>query len=168
MTATRKKLLAIAVGGGMSSLTVEGFSPQTFSYSKAGLLRLIAVFIVGAVTALIHLYQQPPAPTDETQPVDNTRRVGGLTLCSLVLMGSMIGCSQQDGTRIAQQIVTWTPALNNAVTTIGLTAALPAPGEGAVFAAATAGFSAASSLVVQYAKAYLAKCAFQGVISGRS
>ena len=76
--------------------------------------------MVGAVTALIHLYQQPPAPKDETQPADNTASCWGLALCSLVLMGSMIWLlAARTGTRIAQQIVTWTPALNNAVTTIG-------------------------------------------------
>jgi len=63
------------------------------------------------------------------------------------------GCS---GTSVAQNIVNWTPALQSAVATADSTAAMLAPADAPIFAAATAGFDAASNLLVTQAKAYLA------------
>ena len=63
------------------------------------------------------------------------------------------GCT---GTNVAQEIVNWTPALRSAVATVNSTAALLAPADAPVFAAATAGFDAASNVLVAQAKAYLA------------
>ena len=57
---------------------------------------------------------------------------------------------------MAQDIVNWTPALQSAVATVDSTAALLAPADAPVFAAATVGFDAASNLLVAQAKAYLA------------
>jgi hypothetical protein len=65
----------------------------------------------------------------------------------------MVGCS---GTTVAQDIVNWTPALESAVATLDSTAALLAPADAPIFAAATAGFDAASNLLVGQAKVYLA------------
>ena len=65
----------------------------------------------------------------------------------------MAGCS---GTTVAQDIVNWTPALQTAVATVDSTAALLAPGDAPLFIAATAGFDAASNLLVAQARAYLA------------
>ncbi len=50
----------------------------------------------------------------------------------------------------------WTPALQSAVATVDSTAALLAPADAPIFAAATQGFDAASNLLVAQAKAYLA------------
>jgi hypothetical protein len=63
------------------------------------------------------------------------------------------GCS---GKGVAQDIVNWTPALQSAVATVDSTAALLAPADAPIFAAATVGFDAASNLLVAQAKAYLA------------
>ncbi len=63
------------------------------------------------------------------------------------------GCN---GTAVAQDIVNWTPALQSAVATVDSTAALLAPNDAPIFLAATAGFNAASNLLVSQAKAYLA------------
>lgn len=155
MTATQKKLLAIAVGGGLSSLTAAGFDPSKFNLDGAGVLRLGAVFLIGAVSALVHLYMPAPEKTDAGDPM-NGRTVGGIALRSLVLMASMLGCSKQQGTQVAQEIVTWTPALINAVDTIASTGALLLPADAAIFAAVTAGFKSGAGLVVDYSKAYLA------------
>jgi hypothetical protein len=57
---------------------------------------------------------------------------------------------------VAQDIVNWTPALQSAVATVDSTAALLAPVDAPVFAAATVGFDAATNLLVAQAKAYLA------------
>jgi hypothetical protein len=63
------------------------------------------------------------------------------------------GCS---GVTIAQDIVNWTPALESAVATVDSAASLLAPADAPIFAVATVGFDAASSLLVAQAKAYLA------------
>jgi len=63
------------------------------------------------------------------------------------------GCAEKS---IAQDIVNWTPSLQSAVTTVDSTAALLAPADAPIFAAATAGFDAASNLLDAEAKAYLA------------
>jgi hypothetical protein len=52
--------------------------------------------------------------------------------------------------------VNWTPALESAVATVDSTAALLAPADAPIFAAATVGFDTASNLLVTQAKAYLA------------
>ncbi len=57
---------------------------------------------------------------------------------------------------MARNIVNWTPALQSAVATVNSAGALLAPTDAQVFAAATAGFNAASNLLSAQAKAYLA------------
>jgi len=51
--------------------------------------------------------------------------------------------------------VNWTPTLQSAVATVDSTAALLAPVDAPVFAAATVGFDAATNVLVVQAKAYL-------------
>ena len=63
------------------------------------------------------------------------------------------GCS---GVTVAQDIVNWTPSLQSAVATVDSTAALLAPADAPVFAAATTGFDAASYFLVAQARAFLA------------
>jgi hypothetical protein len=75
-------------------------------------------------------------------------------LISLLLPLPFIGgCSKKT---VAQEIVNWTPTLQSAVATVDSTAVLLDPSDAPVFAAATAGFDAASNLLVAQAKAYLA------------
>jgi hypothetical protein len=76
-------------------------------------------------------------------------------LCVLLVSGTMplAGCS---GKSVAQDIVNWTPTLQSAVATVDSTAALLAPADAPIFAAATVGFDAASNVLVAQAKAYLA------------
>jgi hypothetical protein len=71
----------------------------------------------------------------------------------MVAMLPMAACA---GTQVAQDIVNWTPALQGAVATVDSTAALLAPVDAPIFAAATVGFDAASNELVAQAKAYLA------------
>ena len=71
----------------------------------------------------------------------------------LIPLPWMQGCTAAG---VAQNIVTWTPALQSAVATVDSTAALLAPADAPIFAAATIGFDVASSLLVAQAKAYLA------------
>jgi hypothetical protein len=65
----------------------------------------------------------------------------------------MSGCSARN---VAQDIVNWTPTLESAVATVDTAAALLAPADAPIFAAATIGFDAACNVLVAQAKAYLA------------
>ena len=84
-----------------------------------------------------------------------TRLLGAVALCCLLVLGTlpMAGCS---GVTVAQDIVNWTPALQGAVGTVDATASLLAPQDAPIFMAATAGFDAASNLLVAQCKTYLA------------
>ena len=73
------------------------------------------------------------------------------------------GCSEKS---VAQNIVNWTPALQGAVATVDTTAALLAPADAKVFAAATAGFDAASKLLEAQAKAAAANQSGSGLRFG--
>ena len=76
-----------------------------------------------------------------------------MLIALLIPLPWMQGCT---ATGVAQNIVNWTPALQSAVATVDSTAALLAPADAPIFAAATSGFDAASNLLVSQAKAYLA------------
>lgn len=76
-----------------------------------------------------------------------------LLIVLLVPLPWLQGCT---GTGIARDIVNWTPALQTAVATVDSTVAVLAPADAAALLAATAGFDAASHLLVVQAQAYLA------------
>jgi hypothetical protein len=126
-------------------------SQQGISLGTAGSGTVVT--LVGAVaTALLGLLARDPASSASTT---STAKLGVLMLCAILITGTMplAGCS---GSAVAQDIVNWTPTLESAVATVDSTAALLNPADAPVFAAATAGFDAASNLLVQQAKAYLA------------
>jgi hypothetical protein len=113
------------------------------------------ITLIGAIaSALLGLLARDPEPAPASSTTSATK-LGALLLCSLLVAGTvpMAGCS---GTTVAQDIVNWTPALQTAVATVDSTAALLAPGDAPLFIAATAGFDAASNLLVAQARAYLA------------
>lgn len=88
------------------------------------------------------------------RPTGQQAKLGVWAMIALLLpLPWMQGCSEKS---IAQDIVNWTPSLQSAVTTVDSTAALLAPADAPLFAAATAGFDGASNLLVAEAKAYLA------------
>jgi hypothetical protein len=108
--------------------------------------------ISATATALLGLLSRDPA--DSSQSNTSGTKLGAWALIALLLpLPFMSGCS---GTAVAQDIVNWTPALQSAVATVDTTAALLAPVDAPIFAAATAGFDAASNLLVNQAHAYLA------------
>jgi hypothetical protein len=117
-----------------------------------------SVTLAGSLaTALLGLLARDPAQPD-TQPTVRANasrsRLGVWMLIVLLLQLNLVsGCT---GTTVAQNIVNWTPTLQSAVATIDVTAAQLDPGDAPVFIAATAGFDAASNLLVSQAKAYLA------------
>jgi hypothetical protein len=116
------------------------------------------VTLVSAIaTALLGLLAQDPVSTASsttTSASADTAKLGAWALIALLLpLPFMSGCS---GVTVAQDIVNWTPTLQSAVATVDSTAAILAPVDAPIFAAATIGFDAASNLLVGQAKAYLA------------
>jgi hypothetical protein len=106
----------------------------------------------GIAAALLGLLARDPVTVPSTG--NPTARLGAWALIALLLQLPFVsGCS---GKNVAQDIVNWTPALQSAVATVNSTAALLAPQDAPVFITATAGFDAASNLLVTQAKAYLA------------
>ena len=127
----------------------------------------VVTFVSALATALLGLLAKDPSNANvilsdpersEGESKDlhsgSTARLGAWALIALLLpLPFLSGCT---GTSVAQDIVNWTPALQSAVATVNSTAALLAPADAPVFAAATAGFDAASNLLDAQAKAYLA------------
>lgn len=121
------------------------------------------VTLAGALaTAILGLLARDPGQSQTTPPppaippyrIGSTAKLGAWALIALLLpLPFLTGCS---GTTVAQDIVNWTPTLQSAVATVDSTAALLAPADAPIFAAATVGFDAASNLLVIQAKAYLA------------
>jgi hypothetical protein len=127
-------------------------SQQGITLGKAGSGSMITL-VCGLATALLGLLARDPAGS-VTSTGNPTAKLGAWALIALLLQLPFVsGCS---GVTVAQDIVNWTPALQSAVATINSTAALLAPQDAPIFIAATAGFDAASNLLVAQAKAYLA------------
>jgi hypothetical protein len=129
------------------------FSQQRVTLGTAGAGTVIS--LVGAVaTALLGLLARDPGEPAGQRVSKSATRLGAWMLIALLLPLPWIeGCS---GITVAQDIVNWTPSLQSAVATVDSTAALLAPADAPVFFAATAGFDAASNLLVAQAQAYLA------------
>jgi hypothetical protein len=145
--------------------TVAGILTQPgITLSTAGTGTVVS--LTGALaTALLGLLARDPGRSASQQvsepasqrvvrPADKASRLPvWLLIALLVPLPWTEGCA---GTSVAQDIVNWTPSLQSAVATVDSAAALLAPADAPVFSAATAGFNAASNLLVVQAKAYLA------------
>jgi len=146
-----------AAGVLLAAITVAGvFSQQGVTLGTAGTGTLVAL-ASAAATALLGLLARDPGERARQRvrgSGGSTARLGAWLLIVLLLPLPWIeGCS---GASVAQDIVNWTPALESAVATVDSTAALLAPADSPIFSAATDGFAAASNLLVNQAKAYLA------------
>jgi hypothetical protein len=141
-----------AAGLLIAILTIAGaLSQQGITLGTAGTGTVLSL-VCAIATALLGLLAKDPSGASSS--TGSTAKLGAWALISLLLpLPFMGGCS---GTTVAQDIVNWTPALTSAVATVDSTGALLAPADAPIFAAATAGFDAASSLLVTQAKAYLA------------
>jgi hypothetical protein len=136
-------LIAVVTIGGV-------LSQQGISLGSAGTGTVVSL-VSGLAAALLGLLARDPAGA--TSPSGTTTKLGAWALIALLLpLPFVSGCS---GVTVAQDIVNWTPALQSAVATVDSTAALLAPIDAPIFAAATAGFDAATKLLVAQAKAYL-------------
>jgi hypothetical protein len=126
-------------------------SQQGITLGTAGTSTVVTL-VSGLATALLGLLARDPVSASPNP--GSTAKLGAWALISLLLpLPFVSGCS---GTTVAQDIVNWTPALESAVATVDSAGAMLAPVDAPIFAAATAGFDAASNLLVAQAKAYLA------------
>ena len=141
-----------AAGLLIAVITVAGvLSQQGMTLGTAG-TGTVVTLVSAVATALLGLLARDPG--NEGSSTGSTAKLGVWALISLLLPLPFVGgCS---GVTIAQDIVNWTPALQSAVLTVDSTAALLAPQDAPIFAAATVGFDTASNLLVAQAKAYLA------------
>lgn len=138
--------LLIAVTTVASVLSQQGL---TLGAAGSG---TVVTLVSAVATALLGLLARDPG--NQGSSTGSTAKLGVWALISLLLPLPFVGgCS---GVTIAQDIVNWTPPLQSAVLTVDSTAALLAPQDAPIFAAATVGFDTASNLLVAQAKAYLA------------
>jgi hypothetical protein len=145
-----------AAGLMIAIISIAGvLSQQGITLGSAGTGTVIAL-VSGIATALLGLLSRDPegATASSSASVSVNAKLGAWALIALLLPLPLVsGCS---GKSVAQDIVNWTPALQSAVATVDSTAAMLAPADAPIFAAATAGFNAASNLLETEAKAYLA------------
>jgi hypothetical protein len=126
-------------------------SQQGVSLGKVGTGTVVSLASALA-TALLGLMAKDPESGASQQ--GSTARLGAWMFIALLIpLPWMQGCTAAG---VAQNIVNWTPALQSAVATVDSTAALLAPADAPIFAAATIGFDVASNLLVARARAYLA------------
>lgn len=132
----------------------SALSRQGITLGAAGNGTVVSL-VAAIASALLGLLARDPASSAQSSDTGSAAKLGALMLCAILTLGTMpvSGCS---GTTVAQDIVNWTPTLESAVATVDTTAALLAPADAPIFAAATVGFDAASNLLVTQAKAYLA------------
>lgn len=148
-----------AAGVLLAVITIAGvFSQQGVTLGTAGTGTVVAL-VSAVATALLGLLARDPREAASqvaaaTKPANTTAKLSAWLLVALVtLCGFETGCS---GASVAQDIVNWTPALESAIATVDSTGALLAPADAPIFSAVTVGFDAASNLLVNQAKAYLA------------
>jgi hypothetical protein len=143
-----------AAGVLIATVTVAGaLSQQGVNLGRMGSGTVVSL-ISAIATALLGLLARDPALSPRQSPSSQQARLGAWALIALLIPLPLTqGCT---ASTVAQDIVNWTPALQSAVATVDSTAAILAPPDAPIFAAATAGFDAASNLLVAQAKAYLA------------
>ena len=144
-----------AAGLMIAFISITGvLSQQGITLGSAGTGTVVA--LVGSLaTALLGLLAKDPEVASQQVSGSASQRAGGANasaklgawaLIALLLpLPFVSGCS---GKSVAQDIVNWTPALQSAVATVDSTAAMLAPADAPIFAAATVGFDAASNLLV--------------------
>jgi hypothetical protein len=129
-------------------------SQQGVSLGKVGTGTVVSLASALATALLGLLAKDPETGSAGTSQQGSTAKLGAWMFIALLIpLPWMQGCTAAG---VAQNIVNWTPALQSAVATVDSTAALLAPADAPIFAAATIGFDVASNLLVAQAKAYLA------------
>ena len=151
--------LLIAVASVAGVLSQQGVSlGNVGTGTVVSLASALATALLGLLAKDPNSASSPATSQAASQPVSGSAgqqaKLGAWMLIALVIpLPWMQGCTAAGA---AENIVTWTPALQSAVATVDSTAALLAPADAPIFTAATIGFDAASNLLVAQAKAYLA------------
>ncbi len=148
-TSAAGMLIAVASMAGV-------LSQQGLTLGKAGNGTVVSLAAALATALLGLMAKDPGTPATEQvgKAASQQAKLGAWMLIALLIpLPWMQGCSAAG---VAENIVNWTPSLQSAVATVDSTAALLAPADAPIFAAATSGFDAASNLLVAQAKAYLA------------
>ena len=146
-----------AAGLMIAVVSIAGvLSQQGITLGSAGTGTVVT--LVGALaSALLGLLAKDPgdaASGQVSRSASQQSKLGAWVLIALLMPLPFVGgCS---ATTVAQNIVNWTPELQSALTSMDSAGALLAPADAKVFAAATAGFDAASNLLSAQAEAYLA------------
>lgn len=132
-------------------VTIGGvLSQQGITLGSAGKGTVVAL-VAGIASALLGLLAKDPGA--QTPPGTNgTAKLGVLMLVSIVLMGSMVGCT---GPQVAQNIVNWTPTIISTANEVGAVVSVLDPASAVVIGPAVAGFDAVAQTVANQAQAYL-------------
>ncbi len=142
-------LIAVATVAG--ALSQQGIA---LGHAGSGTVVTLAGSLATALLGLLARDPAQPVSLPVSRSESRPSRLGVWMLIALLLQLTLTsGCS---GTSVAQNIVNWTPTLQSAVATVDATAAQLDPKDAPIFTAATAGFDAASNLLVTQAQAYLA------------
>ncbi len=146
-----------AAGLLIAVVSVAGvLSQQGVTLGKVGTGTVVSL-ATALATALLGLLARDPGTAASEQVSGSASQQAKLSawmlIALLIPLPWMQGCT---ATGVAENILNWTPSLQSAVATVDSTAALLAPADAPIFAAATAGFDAASNLLAAQAKAYLA------------
>ncbi len=140
----------------IGAITIVGvLSQQGITLGQAGTGTVVAL-IGGIAAALLGLLSKDPgaASSKAPTPISKVRRSWArLMLCSILLMGSMAGCS---GSQVAQDIVNWTPTMVSTANVVGTTVAALDPLDAGVISGFVAGFDVTVETVSNQAQAYLA------------
>jgi hypothetical protein len=136
-------------------VTIAGvLSQQGITLGNAGKGTIVSL-IAGVASALLGLLARDPGPAaiPPVPPAGDTQKLAALMLCSIVLMGSVAGCS---GAQVAQDIVNWTPTIVSSAQVVGTVVSGLDPAIAPGVALAVAGFDVAAQTLANQAKAYLA------------
>jgi hypothetical protein len=146
-----------AAGVLIAATTIAGvLSQQGVTLGKVGTGTVVSLSSALATALLGLLAKDPETAADQQarRSAHQQTKLGAWMLIALLIPLPWIeGCT---GTKVAQNIVNWTPALQSAVATVDSTSALLTSSAAPAFTAVTSGFDAASNLLVTQAKAYLA------------
>lgn len=132
--------------------TIAGaLNGQGVTLGQAGTGTVVAL-ISGVATALLGILSRDPGRSEAK--AGTSAKLGAWALIALLVpLPWMGGCK---ASTVAQEIVNWTPTLQSAVAAVDAAGAVIDPAAAPVFTTATVGFDAASNLLINQAKAYLA------------
>lgn len=142
------------VGVLIAAVTIAGvLSQQGITLGNAGTGTIVALIAAIATALLGLLAKDPGASSSGSVSSISSAKLGVLMLISVMLMGSMAGCT---GKQVAQDIVNWTPTIISTANVVGTTVSALAPQDAILISALVAGFDVTAQTISNQAQAYLA------------